>query len=95
MISMKRYHKIIINKKPFYREYNSINETYSLTMVTEDELAERLIDEAVDNEIVIDEFKLNEILCKILNHHDKMYVLNYIQYLERFLELPVNIVEDE
>lgn len=92
---MKRYHRIIIDQKPFYREYHSLSETYSLTMFTEKELAEKLMDEVVDEEVEFDECKLNEILSKMTNHQDKMYVINYIQYLERLLELPVNTVEDE
>lgn len=76
---MRAYRKINIEGETFYRE---IRTTMSEEWLTESELMEQLLDEAVKDEIDLDEYTIREVLSRMSDREDRQMVEDYIRYLE-------------
>ncbi|WP_108668940.1 hypothetical protein [Peribacillus acanthi] len=83
---MTKYHKIIINGKEFYREFDSTLGHYENEMLSEKEVIERLLEEVVESEIEIDEVEIERAINYIPSPFQREMVQNYINYLETIVE---------
>ncbi|WP_240371388.1 hypothetical protein [Anoxybacteroides rupiense] len=78
---MAKYHRIIIDRVPYYREYSYGLDGYG-EMLSEDELVQLLLEE-VDEEIEISEREIEAALRRIEDRDDQNLLQSYIRYLER------------
>lgn len=79
---MAKYHRIIIDGVPYYREYSYGLDGYG-EMLSEDELVQQLLDEVVDEEIEISQREIEAALRRIADRDDRNLLQSYIRYLER------------
>jgi hypothetical protein len=79
---MAKYHRIIIDGVPYYREYSYGLDGYG-EMLSEDELVQQLLDEVVDEEIEVNEREIEAALRRIADRDDRNLLQSYIRYLER------------
>ncbi|MFD2214989.1 hypothetical protein [Metabacillus endolithicus] len=83
---MPIYHKITINGKVFFREFDSTRGYYENEMLTEAELIEQLLGEVVESEIEIDESEVERAIYSIPSPFQREMVQKYINYLEAVVE---------
>jgi len=76
---MRSYKKISIEGDVFYREYRT---TVSDEWLTEEELIEQLLEEAVKDEVEIDEYAIRHVLNRLTDEEDRQMLQDYIRYLE-------------
>lgn len=81
-----KYHKITINGNVMYREFDPSTGYYDNQMITEDDLVEQLLEEAVDSEIEIDEEEIERAINYIPSSFQREMVQNYISYLQAVIE---------
>lgn len=79
---MTKYHRILINGEPYYREYRYGSDSYG-EMLSEEELVHMLLEEVVDEEINMNEREIEAALRRIPDYQDRHILQNYIRYLER------------
>jgi hypothetical protein len=79
---MAKYHRIIIDGVPYYREYSYGLDGYG-EMLSEDELVQQLLEEVVDEEIEISQREIEAALRRIADRDDRNLLQSYIRYLER------------
>jgi hypothetical protein len=79
---MAKYHRIIIDGVPYYREYSYGLDGYG-EMLSEDELVQLLLEEVVDEEIEISQREIEAALRRIADRDDRNLLQSYIRYLER------------
>jgi hypothetical protein len=79
---MAKYHRIIIDGVPYYREYSYGLDGYG-EMLSEDELVQMLLEEVIDEEIEINEREIEAALRRIADRDDRNLLQSYIRYLER------------
>lgn len=79
---MAKYHRIIIDGVPYYREYSYGLDGYG-EMLSEDELVQLLLEEVVDVEIEISQREIEAALRRIADRDDRNLLQSYIRYLER------------
>jgi len=83
---MPIYHKITINGKVFFREFDSTRGYYENEMLTEEEFIEQLLAEVVESEIDIDESEIERAIYNIPSPFQREMVQKYINYLEAVVE---------
>jgi hypothetical protein len=83
---MPTYHKVIMNGQVFFRGFDESTGFYEEELLTEKELAQRLLDEAVTSEIEIDEEEIERAINYIPSSFQREMVQNYITYLEAVVE---------
>jgi hypothetical protein len=83
---MPTYHKVIMNGQVFFRSFDETTGYYEEELLTEKELAQRLLDEAVTSEIEIDEEEIERAINYIPSSFQREMVQNYITYLEAVVE---------
>ncbi|MGE7603968.1 hypothetical protein ACQKL5_15960 [Peribacillus sp. NPDC097675] len=83
---MPIYHKIVMNGRVLYREFDSARGHYELEMITEQELIEILMDQAVESSIEVDQEAINCAVRGIMSTIQREMVQNYITYLEMVSE---------
>ncbi|WP_235192199.1 hypothetical protein [Cytobacillus firmus] len=83
---MTKYHKITMNGKVMYREFDPTTGYYENEMITEEDLVEQLLEEAVDSEIEIDEEEIDRAINYIPSSFQREMVQNYIAYLQAVIE---------
>lgn len=79
---MVKYHRIIIDGVPYYREYSYGLDSYG-EMLSEDELVQMLLEEVVEEEIEINKRDIEAALRRISDREDRNLLQNYIRYLEK------------
>jgi hypothetical protein len=83
---MTRFHKITINGKVMFREFDSATGYYETEMISEEDLIEQLLEEVVDSETEIDEQEIDKAINYIPSPFQREMVQNYINYLESVVE---------
>ncbi|MGD6875659.1 hypothetical protein [Bacillus infantis] len=83
---MTKYHKITMNGKVMYREFDPTTGYYKSEMLSEEDLIEQLLEEVVDSEIDIDESEIERAINYIPSPFQREMVQNYITYLESIVE---------
>jgi hypothetical protein len=83
---MSRYNKIVHDGEIYYREINESTGYYEDETLSEAELMEHLLAEAVGEVIEIDKGQIERAISCIPNIHQRELVQNYIDYLERLVE---------
>jgi len=83
---MSSYHKIIMNGKVSYREFDEAAGFYEGEMLTEKELIERLLDDAVSSTVEIDQEAIERAINYIPSSFQREMVQNYVNYLEVLVE---------
>lgn len=83
---MTKYHKITMNGKIMYREFDPSTGYYETDMLSEEELMEQLLEDVVDSEIEIDESEIERAINYIPSPFQREMVQNYITYLETIVE---------
>lgn len=83
---MTTYHKIILNGVTFFREFDSSCGFYGQERLSQKELIEQLMDEAVESSIEIDEEEVIQAIRTIPSIMQREMVQNYITYLEMVAE---------
>ncbi|MBE4907877.1 hypothetical protein IMZ08_07395 [Bacillus luteolus] len=81
---MRTYHRLIIEGENYYREYCHGLQKYHEVM-TEQELMEILLEEAVEDEIEINQARIENAVRRITDRDDRELLNSYICYLERII----------
>jgi hypothetical protein len=85
-VEVKKYHKIVRNSGTYYRVFNEATGFYEQITLTEKELTERLLQEAVEEVIEIDKGEVERAISSIGDQYKREIVQNYIDHLERIAE---------
>ncbi|MBY6088501.1 hypothetical protein [Priestia flexa] len=83
---MSNYHKIILNGQVYYRGFDETTGYYEDEMLTEKELVERLLEDAIGSIIEIDKEVIERVINCIPSSFQREMVQNYINYLEAVVE---------
>jgi hypothetical protein len=83
---MPTYHKVIMNGQVFFRSFDESTGYYEEELLTEKELTQRLLEDAVTSEIDIDEDEIERSINYIPSSFQREMVQNYITYLEAVVE---------
>jgi hypothetical protein len=83
---MPTYHKVIMNGQIYFRSFDESTGYYEEELLTEKELAQRLLEDAVTSEIEIDEEEIQLSINSIPSSPQREMVQNYITYLEAVVE---------
>jgi hypothetical protein len=83
---MTRYHKIVINGEKQYRALNEVTGTYEDEILSEEDLIEQLLEDAIEEVIEIDKGQVERAICCLPSSSQREMVRNYIDYLERIAE---------
>ncbi|KZZ85054.1 hypothetical protein [Bacillus sp. SJS] len=83
---MAKYHKIVINGEVQFREVDESTGFYENTILTEDELVEQLLDDAIQEVIEIDKGQVERIISFLPQPFHREQVQTYIDYLENLVE---------
>lgn len=82
----EKYHRIVIDGEPYYREYCASTERYGSALLTQEELIDMLLDEVVEDTIEVDHYKIQGALRRLGENDDTNLIRNYILFLERLME---------
>jgi hypothetical protein len=83
---MPTYHKVIMNGQIYFRSFDESTGYYEEELLTEKELAQRLLEDVVTSEIEIDEEEIQLSINSIPSSPQREMVQNYITYLEAVVE---------
>jgi hypothetical protein len=83
---MTKYHKVTVNGKVFFREYDTSTGYYDNEVLKEEDLIEQLLEEVVEAEIEIDEDEIERAINYIPSPCQRDMVQNYINYLQSLVE---------
>lgn len=76
-----RYHKISVDGENYYRDCNNYLGKFG-ELISEEDLIERLLDNAVDNETEITDVTVEIALDDILSDDSRQTLEHYIMYLK-------------
>ncbi|KMY55629.1 hypothetical protein AC623_18235 [Bacillus sp. FJAT-27231] len=82
----EKYHRIVIDGTPYYREYYMGSGRYGDDLYTEEELVELLLEDVIEDTIEVDPHKVECAIRRIANHDDRNLIRNYLLFLERLME---------
>ena len=83
---MSRYHKIVTNGEIQYREFNESTGFYEDDILSEEELVEQLLAEAVEEVIEVDKARIERAISMIPDRYQREIVQTYLDYIERLAE---------
>lgn len=83
---MSSYHKIITNGEVRYREFNEANGFNEKETLSEEELIEYLMEEAVEEVIEVDKGQIERAISNIPDRYQGELVQIYLDYIERLTE---------
>lgn len=80
---MTRYHKIVMDGEVRYREIHEATGFYEEQTISEEELFEHLLEEAVEEVIEVDKGQIERAISTIPDRYQRELVQNYLDYVER------------
>ena len=83
---MSTYHKVIMNGRVYFRDFDESTGLYDDEMLTGKGLIERLMEDAVSSTIEIDQEAIERAITHIPSVFQREMVQNYINYLEAVVE---------
>lgn len=83
---MTRFHKIVIDGEKHYRELNEATGYYENQILSEDEVIELLLEEAVEDVIEVDKAQVERAISCVPQSYQRELIQNYIDYLEHLIE---------
>lgn len=69
-----------------YREFNEATGFYENETLSEEELTEHLLDEAVEEVIEVDKARIERAISTIPDRYQREIVQTYLDYIERLIE---------
>ncbi|MBG9545508.1 hypothetical protein ABE29_22975 [Cytobacillus firmus] len=83
---MSKFHKIVMDGEVRYREVNEATGYYEEETLSEEELVEQLMGEAVEEVIEVDRAQIERAISNIPDRYQRELVQNYVDYLDRLAE---------
>ncbi|MEC1375840.1 hypothetical protein P9D39_16235 [Heyndrickxia oleronia] len=83
---MQKYHKVVLNGKVFYREFDDRTGYYGKEILTENQLIQQMLEEIVIDEIKVDHEMIDYAISIIPTSKHKEMVKKYLGYLEMVAE---------
>lgn len=83
---MSMYHKIVTDGEVRFREFNEATGYYEVESLSEEELVERLMEEAVEEVIEVDKAQIERAISAIPDRYQRELVQTYLDYIEKLTE---------
>lgn len=83
---MTIYHKIVIDGEVQYREFNESTGFYENEILSEEELVEQLLQEAIEEVIEVDKARIERAISTIPDQYQRETVQAYLDYMESLVE---------
>ena len=84
---MRKYHRVVLGGKDFYRQYDETLDCYEGELLTEEDVIEQVLEEVVQDVIHVDRSRVQRAVKNVPEEDDQLIIQSYIEYLERVVEL--------
>lgn len=84
---MRKYHRIFISGREFFREYDEALDCYKGELLTEEDVIEQVLEDVVQDIIHVDRSRVQRSVKNVPEEDDQLIIQSYIEYLERVVEL--------
>jgi len=86
-IRMRKYHRVVLGGKDYYRQYDETLDCYEGELLTEEDVIEQVLEDVVQDVIHVDRSRVQRSIKNIMDEDDRLVIQSYVEYLERVVEL--------
>ncbi len=84
---MRKYHRVVVGGKDYYRQYDETLDCYEGELLTEEDVIEQVLEDVVQDVIHVDRSRVQRSIKNIMDEDDRLVIQSYVEYLERVVEL--------